>query len=191
MKIEVEIWMPVKGYEGIYDVSNTGRVRSLTRLSNHSKPGFKRIVQGQILSCRINKNRMGYVEIYLKVAGRKSKCKKVHRMVAESFLPNPNLLPMVNHKDFNPQNNSVNNLEWCNAKYNSNYSQDRMPNQKNLRGCEVNAYTKEGEFIATYPSIRGAARSLSVHSQNICAVISGKAKTAKGFIFKKSYAAYK
>lgn len=99
-----EIWRPVVGYEGLYEVSSYGRVRSLRR--------------GRILTSSINRD--GYVRCHIKVNGV-SKYYLVHRMVAEAFIPNPDNLPQVNHKDEDKTNNRVENLEMCNAKYNSNY----------------------------------------------------------------------
>ena len=106
-----EIWRPVVGYEGLYEVSNLGRVRSVDRY-------YYRLHKGKVLS--LSKNANGYLKVVLSCNG---KCKtiKVHRIVAEAFLPNPDNLPQVNHKDEDKTNNSVDNLEWCNAKYNLSY----------------------------------------------------------------------
>lgn len=107
-----EIWKDIIGFEGLYQVSNLGRVRSLDRTTSHNC-----FIKGKILKTRIHKD---YVVIQL---SEHNKCtsKQVHRLVAETFLENPNNLPQVNHKDENPLNNVVENLEWCDAKYNNNY----------------------------------------------------------------------
>lgn len=99
-----EIWKPVVGYEGLYEVSSYGRVRSLRR--------------GRILTGTINRD--GYVRCHIKVNGV-LKSHFVHRLVAEAFIPNPDNLSCVNHKDEVKINNSVENLEWCDRKYNNNY----------------------------------------------------------------------
>lgn len=94
----------IKGYEGLYAVTSCGRVWSYT-----SK---------KFLS--FNKNKFGYIQVLL-WKNNKCKCFKVHRLVAEAYIPNPENLPQVNHKDEVKIHNWINNLEWCTAKYNTNY----------------------------------------------------------------------
>ena len=106
----VEIWKDIPGYEGIYAVSNFGKVKSLQRTRKGSY-GSIRIVYEKILNHKIDKD--GYHIVTLSKEG-KTKCIGVHRLVAQAFLPNIYNLPMVNHKDENPSNNFVDNLEWCN-----------------------------------------------------------------------------
>lgn len=108
-----EIWRPVVGYEGLYEVSNTGRVRSLDRYDSNNH-----FLKGRILKLCADKD--GYLNVGLSL-GNKVKKYKVHRLVAEAFIPNPYNLPQVNHRDEDKTNNRVENLEMCNAKYNSNY----------------------------------------------------------------------
>ena len=112
-----EIWRPVVGYEGLYEVSNTGRVRSLDRYVKCDYERY-RLHKGKILSP--GKDKDGYLFVVLSCNG-KHKTITVHRMVAEAFIPNPYNLPQVNHRNEDKTNNRVDNLEWCNAKYNSNY----------------------------------------------------------------------
>ena len=108
-----EIWKPVVGYEGLYEVSSLGIVRSLDRYD--SRNCFRK---GRIL--KLNDNGRGYLDVQLCSNG-KVKHHLVHRLVAEAFIPNPYNLPQVNHRDENPSNDNVDNLEWCDAKYNINY----------------------------------------------------------------------
>lgn len=103
-----EIWRPVVGFEGYYEVSNYGRIKSL----NYNKTGCSVIMT----PC----DAKGYLRIILCKCGKR-KSMFVHRIVAEAFLPNPDNFPCVNHKDENPKNNAVWNLEWCTVKYNTNY----------------------------------------------------------------------
>lgn len=120
MKNINEEWRNVKGFEGLYEVSNLGNVRSLDRISvgRHREPLF---IKGRVLSPI--KRMRGYLEVNLvdSASGKRRVAKKIHRLVAEAFIENPNHYEQVNHRDENKHNNAVNNLEWCSAKYNNNY----------------------------------------------------------------------
>ena len=108
-----EIWRPIEGYEGLYEVSNTGLIRSLDRFV-----GNRNRIKGKILSIKIEKN--GYCSVALSKYG-KMKRYLVHRLVAQEFIPNTEGLPQVNHKDEDKTNNRVENLEWCDNYYNLMY----------------------------------------------------------------------
>ena len=114
----MEEWKSIPGYEGLYEVSNLGRVRSLDRYIKYSN-GQIRLHKGRILNP--SKDTNGYLKVLLKC---NTKCKTitVHRLVALTFLPNPDNLPCVNHKDEDKTNNRVENLEWCTQQYNLNYN---------------------------------------------------------------------
>ena len=117
----MEEWRDIKGYEGLYQVSNEGRVRSLDRtIKQKTKLGNYKIftMKGRILKAA-NVNR-GYLAVQLWKDGI-AKMRFIHRLVAEAFIPNPDNLPQVNHKDEDKTRNVVENLEWCSEKYNSNY----------------------------------------------------------------------
>lgn len=120
----IEEWRPVEGYEGLYEVSNLGRVRSVDRYVVDSLEN-RRFYKGKVLSPGIRPD--GYLFVILSCNG-KSKTINVHRIVAQAFIPNFDNLPMVNHKDEDKSNNRVDNLEWCNAKYNNTYGtrQDKV-----------------------------------------------------------------
>ena len=108
----IEIWRDIKDYEGLYQVSNFGRVRSL----NYNKTGEIKIM-------KLKKTRDGYLRVGLRKNG-KQKWISIHRLVAEAFIPNPLNLPCVNHKiegEEGKKINTVENLEWCTYKYNTNY----------------------------------------------------------------------
>ena len=116
----IEEWRDVVGFEGLYQVSNLGRVKGLDRLVDTNINNVnRRIHKGKLLKPQFNNK--GYKRVNL--------CKNgninwafVHRLVAEAFIPNPNNYPVVNHKDENPKNNCVENLEWCTQKYNMNWN---------------------------------------------------------------------
>ena len=105
----MEEWRDIKGYEGLYQISNKGNIKSL----NYKRTGKEKIREGTI-------DNTGYKIISLCKNGKVKKY-LIHRLVAEAFLPNPDNLPQVNHKDENKLNNNVENLEWCTQEYNCNY----------------------------------------------------------------------
>lgn len=104
-----EVWKDIVGYEGKYQISNYGNVKSL----NYKNSGEKR-------KLKLIKDKNGYLTISLRKNGKLKIC-KAHRLVAQAFIPNPGNYPIINHKDENPSNNYVDNLEWCTYKYNNNY----------------------------------------------------------------------
>ena len=109
----MESWKDIEGYEGMYQISNEGRVKSLERQKEDGRFCRERLLK-QTISDR------GYCRVGLQ-KGKKLKVVYVHRLVAEAFIPNPDNLPQVNHKDESKLNNSAQNLEWCTAKDNNNY----------------------------------------------------------------------
>lgn len=109
-----EVWKDIPGYEGLYQVSTTGRIKALERMRKN-----KRFRKEYILKNHDYEN--GYKKITLCDNSMKTKRFFVHRLVAMTFIENPNHLPIVNHKDENPSNNNVDNLEWCTYQYNVTY----------------------------------------------------------------------
>lgn len=120
-----EIWKDIVGYEGLYQVSNLGRVKSLERTVTIGF-GNKKHLEEKIMSFS---TRSGYSIIVLKKNGTKAS-KQVHRLVAEAFIPKEDDKNIVNHKDFDRKNNVVENLEWCTQKENIRHSVDRMKHPK-------------------------------------------------------------
>ena len=118
----MEIWKDIVGYEGMYQVSNMGRVRSLDRIIVY-KDGRVWNCKGRILS--IHDNGKGYKFVRLSKYG-KPKQEYIHRLVATAFIDNQDNLPEVNHKDENKENNCVYNLEWCSREYNHGYGTARQ-----------------------------------------------------------------
>ena len=123
-----EVWKPVKGYEGSYEVSNLGNVRSLSRVVHRTTSD--RFVRGQIMSKQLMPN--GYESVTLRKNGRQRRL-YVHRLVAEAFLPNEQSLREVNHRDENKSNNTLENLEWCSHSYNMKYAGGSIRRIKNRR----------------------------------------------------------
>lgn len=135
-----EIWKDIQGYEGYYQVSNLGRVKSLR--------------SNTIL--KINDIKGGYSQVGLSING-KQKTKRIHRLVATAFLDNEFNLTQINHKDKNRHNNRVDNLEWCDYKYNIQYSRAR----------KVNQYDMQGNFIKTWNCVSDIERELGIKNQMI------------------------
>ena len=171
----VEIWKDVAGYENLYKVSNLGNVISF----KHKKPFILKPI----------KDRKGYLRVGLKIYNKPVKLYFLHRLVAQAFIPNPNNYPIINHKDENPLNNNVENLEWCSYQYNINYgtAQERkakaQTNRKDL-SKPVLQYDKNGIFVKEYHSIQDAERKTGVHQQNICMVCKGKLKSSGGYVWR-------
>lgn len=142
-----EEWRQIEGYEGYYEVSNLGRVRSVDRIIT-DKNGVKYKKNGHISSL-INKDN-GYMYISLNKNGKR-KNHYVHRLVANAFIPNPQNKTCVNHKDYNRKNNSVDNLEWCTQEENINYSIEHLKQgmrkvRKNNRDVGVYPRYKNGQI---------------------------------------------
>lgn len=178
----MEEWKDVKGYEGFYQVSNKGEVRNIAVFSYKYQRVLKR-KSPRPLRPEITYD--GYKRVVLSLYGKKRKF-SVHRLVAFAFIPNPDNLPEVNHKDENTANNVANNLEWCTAKYNSNYGtlpqriSERCKNDSRISKA-VFQYSMDGSFISAYPSAKEAQRQTGANADVICRVCKGKAKQSGGF----------
>lgn len=141
-KFEGEEWKQVAGYEGLYEISNLGRVKSLK--ANKGKVREKILRQGKM------KN--GYLKVIFHKEG-KVKTFLIHRLVATAFLDNPSNLRCVNHKDENKENNCVDNLEWCTHQYNVNFGtcQKRISDKLSK---QVYQYTKDEKLVAIWDSTK-------------------------------------
>ena len=178
---EVEIWRPVRGFEGIYEVSDLGRVRSLDR-QYINKAGYVKHENGRIMS--IQKDIYGYNYVKLRKPGYR-KMVFVHRIVAEAFVPNPNNLPQINHKDECKTNNVPSNLEWCDVAYNVNYGTGKF--RKTLSWVKrIEQLTIDGKHVAYYQSAADAERQSNgrYSSDNIGMAARGTNKTAYGYVWK-------
>ena len=164
-------WREIDGFPN-YMVSNTGEIKSL----NYNKTGREKILIPHKLS-------NGYLGINLYDDNKRSCYLLIHRLVAQAFLPNPNGYSIINHKDENRSNNSVNNLEWCSYKYNLNYGNRNSKLSNSLTNnpffsIPVLQYSKTREFLKEFPSIAEAART--INNGNIKAAVTNILKCCKG-----------
>lgn len=170
-----EIWKDIENYEGLYQVSDLGRVRSLDRMSWNGKCYW--LQKGRILKQQIN--RTGYMSVGL-CKNCEMKRVEVHRIVAYAFIKNPDNLPVVNHKNEIKTDNRSSNLEWVTHKQNLEYSgnTEKMLNASHKQKCYLKAseakkkpviqLTKNGDFVAEYESAADAERKTGIKKQCIC-----------------------
>jgi len=170
---EKEIWKDIEDYKGLYQISNLGRVRSLERVDANGHT-----VNEKVLASFPNIN--GYLKVNL-YRDRKMEVKSVHRLVADTFIPNPDNLPQVNHKDEDKGNNRVENLEWCTASYNTNYG------TRNERAAKAN---EQAIYVITdsghryyFDSARKAAEILGLKACSVSDCLHGRQKTHRSFKF--------
>lgn len=187
INLEGEIWRPVVGYEGIYEVSNKGRIKSLIRGKGILKP---------------NVGKTGYLSVEL-FRGSKQTSKRVliHRLVAMAFIPNPYDLPTVNHKDEDKSNNSADNLEWMTYRQNllygtapqrriahTDYSDPKRAEIARVNGKAVSRpvdqFTRSGEYIQSFESAKAASVATGAHHSHLLECCMGKLETSGGYIWR-------
>lgn len=182
-----EVWKPIEGYESLYEISNFGIVKSIGRKYRWNNNIY--ILKKPIFP-KLKRNRTGHLQVVLSKDGH-SKMFLVHRLVAFAFIPNPQNLPIINHIDENPSNNSVDNLEWCTRKYNCNYGNARVHNSKtHINNINLSAPViclKNGCVVAEYPSMWEAQRQTGALQQNIMKCCQGLRHTAAGFSWQYKY----
>ena len=165
----MEIWREIIGFEGLYEISNYGRVKSL---KNN-------------LIRKVTPDKNGYLRVNLNRYGEQTN-HKVHRLVAIAFIENRLDYPYVNHIDENVKNNNVENLEWCTHEYNVNYGnalQKGSETRIKRYGKKIYAILPSGE-IKKYTSIAGACRELGINQSSVVNVLKGRRKSCKGYMFK-------
>lgn len=178
----MENWLPVSGYEGLYEVSDCGNVKSL----NYNHTG-----KSKVLALKSHKS--GYKTVMLcDKSGHKNK--SVHVLVASAFLPNPENLPCVNHIDGNKSNNFVGNLEWISRKGNTQHAiATGLRADSNMRGRTgslnplskpVAQYTKSGDLVKVWSGYSEAARAYGCKPCTIINCAKGRIKSCKGFVWK-------
>ena len=171
-----EIWKDIPGYEGIYEVSTEGRIKSF----HYTIP--------RILTWKVNQK--GYAWVELRKSGE-AKQLLVHRIVATAFLDNPNNYPVINHKDENPLNNNVDNLEWCSKSYNVRYSlalhpertlkKQRTRRNTKLRDKAIIQFTIDGRFVREWPDSRTIFLETRMSDHSISQCCRGIRHTAYGY----------
>lgn len=189
--MENEVWKDVVGYEGLYQVSNLGRLKSLEKSTKFYSGYQKKICERKYPERIICKNHIsnGYLQIELFKNG-KVKRLTMHRIVAKTFIPNPNNYPCVNHKDGNKLNNNANNLEWCTYKQNTEHAiktgLTKNKGKNNGFSRAVNQYDLQGNFIKKWDCIMDFYKSInkSEKSSSVSSCCSGKYKTAYGYKWK-------
>ena len=162
-----EVWKDVPGYEGTYQVSNFGRVKR--SFAN----GKENILQGKT-------DKDGYVLVVLS-RFQKKKFARLHRLVAEAFIPNPDNKPQVNHKDRNKQNNMVSNIEWATASENTIHC---CATGRGVRKVGVLQYTRDMVLVSAWDSIRTASKNLGINEHNISSCCRKRLGTAGGFVWR-------
>lgn len=176
----MEEWKDIKGFEGYYQISNMGRVRSLTR-DIHLAGNYHQTLQGKVM--KNNPGTKGYEIIGLRKNGKVT-MKMIHRLVAEAFVENPLGLPQVNHKDENIKNNVYTNLEWCTPKYNANYgtrNQRCFESSKKYRKPVNQLDIGTGELIKRWEYVRQAMRETGINDSAIIRVCKGRYSQAGGY----------
>lgn len=175
----MEVWKDIEGYEGLYQVSNLGRVKSLERyFENHSK---LQKLEGKIKAIRIDTGGYYTTDLY---CNNKQRTWKVHRLVAMAFIPNPEKKPTVNHKDGNKLNNNVDNLEWCTQhEQNEHFYRLGLKSKENIDKA-IKAMNKANakkvkclETGVVYESASDAGRKIGISSSLVMMCCRGKRKS--------------
>jgi hypothetical protein len=170
-----EIWKDVKGYEGLYQVSNLGRIKSFKKWK------MVRCPDEYILNPQPNNRGYYMVTLY---KGKERHKFLTHRLVAEAFLPNPNGYACVNHKDENKGNNCVDNLEWCTHLYNNNYGTAKLRKMLTV-SYPVEQHLPTGDLVAIYMSVAFAEMFTGVPRHRITDCIRGATSSAGGYVWQR------
>ena len=181
------MWKAIKGYEGYYEVSDDGQVRSLDRYvadTYGKRAGQQRFLRGAIMKQTVTTGRDGdsYYVVNLH-KNRVSDVTLVHVLVAQAFIPNPDNLPTVNHIDGNKHNNHVSNLEWVSYSENNIHALDT--GLRSPRGNAIAQYTLDGKLVSTYRSACEASRVTGFSRGGISHCLNGRSETSSGYIWRK------
>lgn len=172
-----EEWRAIAGFEGRYEVSNFGRVKSLKRMRS-GKHGAPTPIPERIMKPSFDRH--GYLKVCLRNEHGATN-HSVHQLVAKAFIPNPNRYQQINHIDEDKTNNHVSNLEWCTPRYNCTYGTRLKRCSKRISKPVVGI---NGEVLMHFNSARQASRVLGIDASSITAVCRGKAHTAGGYMWR-------
>lgn len=164
-----EVWKDIQGYEGYYQVSNKGHVKSIDRYVKFKRGKGTHFIPGKMLKPSLNIKR-GYLRVSL-TKHNHSKFFRIHRLVAEAFVPNPKCLSQVNHKDENRLNNSADNLEWCTNTYNNHYGTRTLRASESSKKA-VAQLDDSGHVIRIFQSAIDAENETGVNHKSIQGVAS-------------------
>jgi len=180
-----EQWKDVVGWEGAYEVSSMGRVRSLTRKIRCHKDSY-RTLNGRLL--KLTESTGGYLRAELVYDRRVVFC-LAHRLVAIAFIGNPMNLPQVDHIDTDRTNNNVSNLRWCTAIENANFpltKENYKKNQQN-QSYDIVQLTINGDFVAEHISMNQAMRDTGIYESDISRCLRGERSHSKGYVFMRKH----
>lgn len=182
-----ELWEEISNYNHLYYVSNYGRILRLKHI-RMSKRYYKKGKAYPTKIFRVSKNKQGYVNTQINFGGY-FKTFKVHRLVAETFIPNPENKPQVNHRDGNKLNNRVDNLEWCTNGENGKHAWENGLRTKrignnNKFSVKVNQYDLDGTLIKKWNCINDISRELGIAHSLITSCCQNKQKTSHNYIWK-------
>lgn len=180
MESKKEIWKDVLNYEGLYKVSNYGRIKRTTKTIK-KKNGVLYLIKEKEKKPYTNKNGYSYVTLYN--AHYKAKTIQVHKLVAQSFISNPNKYPCINHKNENKLDNRVENLEWCSYKYNINYKNAHIKSSISHKK-KILQFSLDNVFINAFDSAIDAKQKTKIDNGSISRCCYGKSKTAGGFLWR-------
>lgn len=180
-----EVWKPIQGYEGLYEVSNIGRVKALPKVFRN-KLGYLNHFKEKFLSPV--KDGKGYLMVWLFLEGKGRKMFKVHRLVASAFIPNPENKPQVDHINTKVYDNRVENLRWVTEKENSNNELTLIHNAAHaIKGANnkdakrVNQYTMSGEFVKEWGCMTDIEREYGYNHSKVSMCCNGKRSHAYGY----------
>lgn len=168
-------WIDIEGFEGKYQINRNGVVRALWRSNQYGRSYRKHILRQVV-------GRDGYCRVYLTKNG-KTRCYLVHRLVAQAFIPNPNNFPQINHKSEVKTENTAENLEWCDGKYNMRYG-TRLERWRKQVSKPIKQMTKDGKTVAIWDSAADVNKKIGYDASSIRAVVRGKRKSAYGYVWK-------
>ena len=173
-----EIWKDIPTYEGIYQASNLGKIKSLERIAIKKYRG-NRVVKERIMLGTINED--GYLKVHFKNNNRNNSY-FIHRLIAQTFIDNPYNKEQINHKDGNKLNNKVDNLEWVTNLENQQHAwRNRLKYYKGQNDIKVLQFNMDNKFIKEYKSITDAHKQCGISLGNICNCCKGKRSSAGGY----------